>query len=293
MEKIQEFGDGFPTSDLTAYLTDAAQRTVLFGDVLRHRGNQYREHMAETVPHVLQFDFELVMDGRNLPQPVNYGLVKIVPPKGTLIDEYKRPFVVVDPRAGHGPGIGGFKAESQIGTAFKSGHACYFIGFLPMPEPGQSLEDIMVAEAKFIERVRELHPKAEGKPVVIGNCQAGWAVTLMAATRPELCGPIILAGSPLSYWGGGVRGKNPLRYIGGMLGGSWLTALTSDLGNGKFDGAWLVYNFENLNPANTLWTKQYNLYAKVDSEAARYLGFERWWGGHSVLNGGGNPSHRR
>ena len=69
-----------------------------------------------------------------------------------------------------------------------------------------------------------------------------------------------------------------------MLGGSWLTALTSDLGHGKFDGAWLVQNFENQNPANTLWSKQYNLYSKIDTEAPRYLGFERWWGGHVNLN---------
>jgi hypothetical protein len=94
---------------------------------------------------------------------------------------------------------------------------------------------------------------------------------------------IIVAGSPLSYWAG-VRGKNPMRYSGGLLGGSWLAALASDLGQGKFDGAWLVQNFENQNPANTLWTKQYNLYSKIDTEAPRYLGFERWWGGHVNLN---------
>jgi hypothetical protein len=68
------------------------------------------------------------------------------------------------------------------------------------------------------------------------------------------------------------------------LGGSWLTALTSDLGGGKFDGAWLVQNFENMNPSNTLWSKQYNVYSKVDTEADRYLEFERWWGGHVNLN---------
>ena len=45
-----------------------------------------------------------------------------------------------------------------------------------------------------------------------------------------------------------------------------------------------MQNFENLNPANTLWTKQYNLYSKIDTEAPRYLGFERWWGGHVNLN---------
>ena len=135
----------------------------------------------------------------------------------------------------------------------------------------------------FLEKVIALHPDAEGKPCVIGNCQAGWAVMMLAAVRPELFGPLIIAGSPLSYWAG-VRGKNPMRYSGGLLGGSWLTALASDLGHGKFDGAWLVQNFENQNPANTLWTKPYNLYSKVDTEAPRYLGFERWWGGHVNLN---------
>ncbi len=107
---------------------------------------------------------------------------------------------------------------------------------------------------------------------------------MLAAVRPELFGPIILAGSPLSYWNG-VHGKYPMRYSGGLLGGSWLTQMTSDIGGGIFDGAWLVQNFENQNPANTLWSKQYNLYSKIDTEVDRYLGFERWWGAHVNLNG--------
>jgi pimeloyl-ACP methyl ester carboxylesterase len=275
MDAVQELFD---------YLVDTGQRTVLFWDVMRQRGNQYLEHAAKTVPHVLQFDHELVFDGRTLPRPVNYGIVRIRPPEGAVFDDRKRPFVVIDPRAGHGPGIGGFKAESEIGEALRAGHPCYFIGFSPMPEPGQSIEAVIDAWAVFIERVTALHPGAEGKPVVIGNCQAGWALMMLAARRPELCGPIIAAGSPLSYWAG-VRGVNPMRYTGGLLGGSWLTALMSDLGHGLFDGAWLVQNFENLNPANTLWTKQYHLYANIDTEASRYLTFERWWGGHVVLTG--------
>src|SRR5262245_2105945 len=265
------------------YMADSAQRTVLFWDVLRQRGNAYRDHLKETIPHVLQYEAELVTDGRTLDRPVNYGLVRIVPPPGVEIDVTRRPFVVIDPRAGHGPGIGGFKADSEIGMAFKAGHPCYFVGFTPEPMPGQTIEDIARAEAVFLEKVIALHPHAEGKPCVIGNCQAGWAVMMLAAMRPDLFGPIIIAGSPLSYWAG-VHGKNPMRYSGGLLGGSWLTALTSDLGCGKFDGAWLVQNFENLNPANTLWSKQYNLYAKVVTEAPRYLSFERWWGGHVNLN---------
>ena len=267
------------------YWVDVWQRSILTLDVLRERGNIYLEHSAATAPHVLTFGFEVVRDGRTLPKPVNYVLLRIVPPPGTAIDPSKPPFIVVDPRAGHGPGIGGMKHDSEIGVALAAGHPCYFIGFLPEPMSGQTIEDVCVAEAAFIDEVARLHPHAEGKPVIVANCQAGWQIMMMAAIRPDLVGPILLAGSPLSYWAG-VRGRNPMRYLGGMLGGTWLTALAGDLGNGVFDGAYLVGNFESLNPANTYWQKGYNLYSKVDSEAARFLEFETWWGSPVLLNAG-------
>jgi pimeloyl-ACP methyl ester carboxylesterase len=274
------------------YAIDAWQRNVLFADVMRERGNQYQKHLHEPTPNVLDFDAKLIVDGRTLPRPVNYGLTRIIAPADLQPDHNAtethdtgrlRPFVVFDPRAGHGPGIGGFKRDSEIGAALRAGHPCYFVGFLPDPVPGQTVEDVMRAEATFLEKVIELHPDSPGKPAVIGNCQAGWQVLMTAAMRPDLFGPIIVAGAPVSYWAGW-RGKNPMRYSGGLLGGSWLTALTGDLGNGRFDGAWLVQNFENLNPANTLWQKHYNLYSNIDTEAPRYLGFEKYWGGHVFLN---------
>jgi len=272
-----------PAQQAIDYWIDGWQRTILFWDVLRQRSDQYYAQKAKAVPNVLSFDAELVLDGRTFERPVNYGLVRVKPPAGVVIDPKKRPFVVVDPRAGHGPGIGGFKADSELGVAMRAGHPCYFVGFSPDPMPGQTIEDILRAEAVFLEKVIALHPQAEGKPCVIGNCQAGWAVMMLAATRPELFGPIIIPGSPLSYWAG-VEGQNPMRYSGGLYGGSWLTALTSDLGNGKFDGAYLVENFEKQNPANTLWTKNYDLWSKVDTEGPRFLEFEKWWGGHVNLN---------
>lgn len=265
----------------THYTIDAWQRTVLYADIRCQRGNQYREHLQEQQPSVLDFAAEPVMSGVELPRPVNYWLVRIVPGDEVAIDPHKRPFVVVDPRAGHGPGIGGFKPDSEIGAALKAGHPCYFVGFLPDPVPGQTIEDVLNAQAAFVRKVGELHPHSIGKPAVIGNCQAGWQVLMTAAVWPDLFGPIIVAGSPVSYW----AGDNPMRYAGGLLGGSWLTALTSDLGAGRFDGAWLVQNFENLDPANTLWAKQYNVYANVDTEGPRYLEFEKYWGGHVFLEG--------
>ncbi len=269
--------------DAWEYSLDAWQRGVLLLDVLNQRSARHREHESKSAPNVLKFAWELEVDGRKLPKPVNYALVRIMSPDGARPDKYRRPFVVVDPRAGHGPGIGGFKPMSEIGVAMKAGHPCYFIGFLPQPVPGQTIEDVARAEAIFLQHVIDLHPEAEGKPAVIGNCQAGWAVMMLAAARPELFGPIIIAGSPLSYWAGASK-QNPMRYTGGVLGGTWLTAFLGDAGNGKFDGAWLVSNFENLNPANTLWSKHYNLYANIDTEAPRYLEFEQWWGGHVLLN---------
>src|SRR5688500_7960816 len=149
------------------YAVDATQRTVLFWDVLRQRGNQYLDHLEEKAPHVLSFEHDLIMSGRQLPRPVNYGLVRIKPPEGVVVDERKRPFVIVDPRAGHGPGIGGFKADSEIGVALAGGHPCYFIGFLPDPVPGQTIEDVAMAEAAFLEKVIALHPEAQGKPAVV------------------------------------------------------------------------------------------------------------------------------
>jgi pimeloyl-ACP methyl ester carboxylesterase len=273
----------FGPNSAIEYCVDAWQRSILLLDVLRQRGNNYIEHNARKAPHVLTFEPELILDGRSLPRPVNYALVRIVPPKAPAIDRRKRPFIVFDPRAGHGPGIGGMKHDSEIGVALAAGHPCYFVGFLPDPVPGQTVADVCEAEARFVEEVAARHPDAEGKPCLIGNCQAGWQIMMMSATHPDLVGPIMLAGTPLSYWAG-VHGKNPLRYLGGLLGGTWLTSLTGDLGNGIFDGANLVANFEALHPDNTYWKKIYNLYSKIDTEAHRFLEFEKWWGSPVLLN---------
>ncbi|TDV18529.1 DUF3141 domain-containing protein [Paraburkholderia caballeronis] len=268
---------------LTDYLFDAWQRSVLFLDVLRERGNETYLHEKAGMPPVLTFPYEVVVDGRELDDPANYALLRILPADDAPTDPRMRPFVVIDPRAGHGPGIAGFKMDSEIGVALRKGHPCYFVTFFPVPCETQTIQSVARAEAAFLRKVRELHPDADGLPFVIGNCQGGWAAALLAASAPELVGPLMLAGSPLSYWAG-VRGKNPMRYSGGMLGGSWVASLASDLGDGHFDGAYLVQNFESLNPANTLWGKLYNLYAKVDTERDRFLEFERWWGGHFQLN---------
>jgi pimeloyl-ACP methyl ester carboxylesterase len=273
-------------SDWVDYAVDAAQRSVLFLDTMRERGNNYLKHVQAGQPPLLHFDHETVMDGRKLPRPVNYALLRIVPPEGVKVDAKRRPYVIIDPRAGHGPGIGGFKDDSQVGVALREGHPVYFVVFFRDPVPGQTLLDVCEAEKQFVKQVRALHPDSP-KPAIVGNCQGGWAAMMLAAAEPDDTGPIVINGAPMSYWGGAWQegaGDNPMRYAGGNLGGTWLASLTADLGDGVFDGAHLVQNFENLNVANTFWDKYYNLYANVDTEPPRFLEFERWWGGFFLMN---------
>ena len=265
-----------------AYAIDTMQRSILFWDAMRQRGNIYLEHRAQGEPPILDFAYEIVLDARTFSRPANYALLRVLPKPGMTVDPGKRPFIIVDPRAGHGPGVGGMKEDSQVGVSLRAGHPTYFVMFYPEPMPNQTLGDVAAAEARFVEEVTKLHPESEGKPCVIGNCQAGWAVMALSAVEPGLMGPVIICGSPMSYWAG-VDGKNPMRYMGGLLGGAWITSLLCDLGGGKFDGANLVANFERLNPANTLWTKPYNLYSHIDGEIERFLEFERWWTGFFLL----------
>jgi pimeloyl-ACP methyl ester carboxylesterase len=268
--------------DAAAYLRDSWQRSVLTLDTLRQRGNGFLHAEEHGLPPVLDFATEVVLDGHGLVRPVNYTLLRILPPAGVIIDAAKRPFLIVDPRAGHGAGIGGFKPESQVGEAFEDGHAVYFVVFEQMPVPGQTLADVRDAERQFLDEIIRRHPNA-GRPVVIGNCQGGWASMMLAASAPDKAGPLSINGAPLSYWAG-ETGRNPLRYTGGLAGGVVPALFFADLGNGVFDGALLVQNFENLNPANTYWKKLYALYSQADTETPRFLEFERWWGGFFMMN---------
>ena len=264
------------------YNVDLAQRSALYWDTLRQRGNQWLEHEAAGKPPVLTYKYETIADAREYARPANHALVRIIPPKGVVVDDTKRPFVIVDPRAGHGPGIGGSKEDSEVGVALSAGHPVYFVIFFPDPCPGQTLADVTDAEAEFIRIVAERHPRSQ-KPVIIGNCQGGWAVMMLAAARPDIAGPLVINGAPMSYWSGN-DGDSPMRYMGGLLGGAWLSLFSADLGAGKFDGANLVSNFEYLNPANSLWDKWYHLFDNIDTEPERFLEFERWWGGFYSYN---------
>ena len=267
------------------YQMDFGQRVILFLDILRERANNMLAYEQAGMPPVLNFEHDTILDARTFERPVNYALLRITGSGkdhiADCVDEDARPVFILDPRAGHGPGIGGFKHDSEVGMAMHEGHPVYFAIFFPEPCPGQTLADVHHTLRCFVEEISRRH---QGQaPVLYGNCQGGWAVALLSADCEGLAGPAVLNGSPLSYWAG-ASDVNPMRLAGGFVGGSWLAHFVSDLGNGRFDGAWLVQNFEKLNPAHALWQKNYDVFAHVDDERKRFLDFERWWNGYYFLS---------
>ena len=267
--------------DAGAYTKDFGRRSALMLDVLRERADNDAAHEAAGFPAVLSYESEVVLDGARLPRPVNYLLLRIVPPQGVQTFDWKRPYLIIDPRAGHGAGIGGFKSDSQVGVALHDGHPVYFLVFRPHPERGQTLADVMRAEAAFVKEIARRHPKSP-KPIIVGNCQGGWATVVLAATNPDITGPLVINGAPLAYWSGRL-GENPMRYAGGLVGGLATILFLADVGHGEFDGAHLVSNFEMLNPSRNFFSKYYELFSDVERGRERFLEFERWWGGFHFM----------
>jgi|APThiThiocy_cv2_1041547.scaffolds.fasta_scaffold04889_11 pimeloyl-ACP methyl ester carboxylesterase len=272
--------------DFLSYQRDVVERTIIFFDTLRKRANNMLEHERAGLPPLLNFKYETLLDARQFDRPVNYALLRITEVGDDCwddcVDLAKPPVLVIDPRAGHGPGIGGFKRDSEVGIALHTGHPVYFVVFFPEPCKGQTLGDVIKTLGRFVAHVAERH---DGKrPVLYGNCQGGWAAVLVAADCEGQVGAAVLNGSPLSYWGG-EAGVNPMRLMGGFVGGVWLNHFLADVNGGRFDGAWLAQNFENLKPGNAYFEKYANLFTKIDTEADRFLDFERWWGGFYRLSG--------
>lgn len=274
-----------PHGTFAAYWLDLLWRSTETTDTLRQRAANMVEHEAAGMPPLLHFESEQIADGHDLEPPCNYRLLRVTHCGTDALESHVRkgaaPVMVVDPRAGHGPGIGGFKRDSEVGMALLEGHPVYFVVFDPEPVKEQTLGAVIRTLAVFMDRVASRH---RGKrPIVYGNCQGGWALMLALSHCRHQASLAVLNGSPLSYWAG-ERGINPMRLLGGFTGGVWPAHWISDLGGGIFDGAWLVQNFEALRP-ESVFRKYDTLFAQPETERDRFLEFERWWNGFYFLGG--------
>lgn len=266
------------------YAIDVSQRSALFMQALVERGDRLLEDEHAGLPMRLKFPYELILDASDFPEPAGYCLLRILPDGDACFERCQgansRPVIVFDPRAGHGPGIGGFKRDSELGMALHRGHPVYFVAHHMEPCTDQTLARVHHAFRRFVAEVVKRHPGE--RPALYGNCQAGWAVALLASDCAGVTGPTVLNGAPLSYWGGDA-GVNPMRLAGGLTGGVWAARLLADLSGGKFDGAWLAHNFEQLDPGHAFFDKYKALFAQPETERERFVDFERWWGEYCFL----------
>ncbi|MCA1438485.1 MULTISPECIES: DUF3141 domain-containing protein [unclassified Bradyrhizobium] len=97
------------------YIRDAGERAILLIDLLRESGDLFLEHEAAGCPPVLFYEYEKIMDGRDLPVKSNFVLLRIIPSQDVTVDySRRRPFVIIPPRAGHTAGVGAHEHDSQL-----------------------------------------------------------------------------------------------------------------------------------------------------------------------------------
>jgi hypothetical protein len=261
------------------YTSDFARRWVLVIEALHKRSNQALRNTERE--HVLAAPYKMVLDGRTFDKPVNYTLVKLNPPDG-FVKKHTRAVMGISPRAGRRAGIAGTMDVSQATVLLELGYEVYWVIFTREPEPGQTIPDTFEAIKAFIEVVSERHPHPSG-PILVANCQAGWATFFTKLKHRELKFTLIPIASPLSYWAGN-RWDVSMRPYAGLSGGALIPAFLSDLGNGEFDGALLAGNFETHSLTNTAFAKIMRALMKVDVERIKFLQMEKWWNWYARLN---------
>ncbi|MGM0629495.1 MAG: DUF3141 domain-containing protein [Patescibacteria group bacterium] len=255
--------------DIFSYFSDLSWRCCDFSDVMYERGVQQKQLEEKGDSSVFVFPYRTLISGLDLEEPINYDLLRV---EGNSSSD-KRPYVFVDPKAGRGPGICGSKEDSEVGIALKNGNPVYFIYFHSEPAEGQTMEKVFRGIAQFIEHIKVKNPYTQD-PVLIGNCQAGWLLAIVAARylREYVC-PLILVGSPLSYW----AGSGSMKYKGLLSGGSIWAALLADMNQGVFDGANLSLNFELHDGSQVIGEKMVSLFKDPRLQRKDFIKNEQWW----------------
>src|SRR3546814_17442557 len=81
----------------------------------------FRSHERAGQPPLLDFEHEQLLDARHFDKPANYALLRITRCGTTHADAFERPgmrpVLVIDPRAGHGPGIGGDRKSTRLNSS--------------------------------------------------------------------------------------------------------------------------------------------------------------------------------
>ena len=227
---------------------------MLFWDTLRQRGNNWLAHEAAGKPPVLIYEYEMIADARTFERPVNYALVRIIPPRACVVDDTHAP--VRDRRSARGTWSGHRRLQGRLRSRRRAhGRASGLLRDL------LSRSDARADAGRRHRRGSRIHPHRRGAssaepeagarrqlPGRLGGDDArGVAARHRGALRHQRRADVVL-GRQRRREPDALRGRSAGRRLARRCSrATWA--------RGKFDGAHLVSNFENLNPANALWDK--------------------------------------
>ena len=170
--------------DYYDYAVDAAQRSILFLDIMRQVGNHAVEQQIERQRRRFwSTNIRMIMDGRQQQPPVNYALVHIQPPAGVEDRSEQAPLHDHRPARRPWPWHRRLQERQPGRRRARAGHAVYFVIFFQQPEPGQTMADVCALEGRFFREVRAA-PSERAGPVTVGNCQGGWAADAAGGLQP-------------------------------------------------------------------------------------------------------------
>ena len=266
------------------YAVDAAQRSILFWDVMRQRGNQYREHLAEAVPHVLNYEAEFVIDGRTLERPVNYCLVRIIPPAGVEIDPTRA--AVCRRRSARRAWPGYWRLQGRqrnrrraqgrpsvlfhrlpAGSDAGPDHRGYRARRSGFPRKGHRAAPACRRQAL---RDRQLPGRLGGhdaRRAFAPNCSARSSLPARRSPIGRACTANIRCATPAAFSAAAGSRRSPA-----------ISATANSTAPGLCRISRTKIRRTRSGPSNIISIP------RSTPKPPRYLGFERWWGGHVNLN---------
>jgi hypothetical protein len=216
--------------------------------------------------------------------PVNYALVRIVPPKG--VDGRRRQAAVRDHRSARGataPASAASRTIRRSAWRLSRRPSGLFRDLLPEPSRGRRCATSARRAASSCARSCASCIRDSQKPAIVGNCQGGWAAMMLAASGPDDRGPLVINGAPMSYWGGATTAI-PDALLGGLLGGTWLSRSRPTWAPAS-STARTWSELREPQPGQLAVGQVLPPVRQHRHRAAeRFLEFERWWGGYYLMN---------
>ena len=135
------------------------------------------------------YEYEMLADARTFERPCNYALVRIVPPRDVEVDDScaRSSSSIRAPATDRASAVSRRtpRSASRCRPAIRSTSSSSTRTRIRARRSPTSSMRKPSSSASSPSAIRDSE-----KPVLVGNCQGGWAVMMLAASRPDIAGPL-------------------------------------------------------------------------------------------------------